>query len=40
MYVEMTSAIGKDIPMTTISFPYNADNVVAMASLARIGTCE
>lgn len=33
MYVEMTSAMGKAMPMTTRSFPYSAESVVASASL-------
>ena len=32
----MTSAIGKAIPMTTRSLPYNADKVEAKASLLMI----
>ena len=32
MYVEMTSAIGNAIPITTSNLPYNAESVVAKAS--------
>lgn len=33
MCVDMTSAMGKAIPITTNSLPYNADKVVASAWL-------
>lgn len=38
MYVEITSAIGNAVPMTTNNFPYKADKVVANASLEQKGT--
>lgn len=33
MCVDITSAIGNAIPITTSNLPYNADNVVAKAWL-------
>ena len=35
MYVDMTSAIGNAIPITTKSLPYKADKVDAKASLKK-----
>lgn len=32
MYVDMTSAMGNAMPITTSSLPYSAENVVAKAS--------
>lgn len=32
MYVDMTSAMGNAMPITTSNFPYSAEKVVARAS--------